>query len=269
MRFIFTTLLLLSISPLVKAQDGNWDVYVAPHEKGPGATMLNLDLVHTAPNKKLAFLVITELTYAACREDGWPENTELHHLNEISEAAGRVVAALTTSEPAGTFTYQCTRRDYLYVHDTLHLRDQLTALYTHKYPSYPYAIDIRQDRAWETYLKFLYPNEEVLEAMTNEKLLRPLRLAGDQPDKPRPVDHWLFFASGADRDRFIQYAAGEKFKIAGKNYLQDAELPYQLHLSRTDPVDPVSINKLTLALRRKARELKGDYDGWEARVRLD
>jgi hypothetical protein len=266
MRYTFTALLLLFLHTMASSQDGNWDVYLAQYEKGPGSTILNMDFIHSAPRKDLPFLVITGVTYAACRKDGLPENAEFHHLNEISDQVGHLVASLTPSEMVGTFTYQCDRLDYIYVHDTLHLRNKLKELYTGKYPSYKYYINIRQDQDWEGYLKFLYPNEEVLEAMMNEKILHPFKLAGDPLHKPRPVEHWLFFQNSKDRDQFMKYAAGEKFRLEGKDYLKDAELPYQLHISRTDPVDPATINRLTLALRRKAREFRGNYDGWETMV---
>jgi uncharacterized protein (TIGR01619 family) len=269
MRYIFTTLLLFILPTMARSQDSNWDAYLAPFEKGPGSVFLNMDLIHTAPKKNLPFLVITGVTYAACRADGLPENAEIHNLNEISAQVGRAVSSLTKTEIAGTFTCQCERLDYLYVHDTLHIRDKLKELYTVRYQPYRYHISIRQDQGWAGYLKFLYPKEEVFEAMANEKLLHPLRLAGDKLDKPRPVDHWLFFANSHHRDQFMKYAAREKFKVEGKDYLKDAELPYQLHISRTDPVDPASINPLTLELRRQAKALEGNYDGWETTVQKD
>jgi uncharacterized protein (TIGR01619 family) len=269
MRYIFTALLLFLLHTMARSQDGNWDVYQAQYEKGPASVFLNMDLIHAAPRKDLPFLVITGVTYAACRADGLPEDEELHHLNEISAQVGRTASALTKTEMAGTFTSQCKRLDYLYVRDTLHVRTKLKELYTGKYQPYRYQISIRQDQGWKEYLGFLYPKEEVFEAMANEKILHPLRLAGDKLDKPRLVDHWLFFANSQDRDQFMKYAAGEKFKIEGTGYLQDTELPYQLQISRTDPVYPDAINPLTLGLRRKAKALKGNYDGWEALVQKD
>lgn len=269
MRYTFTALLFLLLHTLARSQDGNWDLYQTQYETGPGTVFLNMDLIEVAPQKHLPYLVLTGVSYEACRKDGLPEDEELHHLNEISAQVGGAVAALTKTEIAGTFTSQCKRLDYLYVRDTLQLRNKLMALYTGKYPSYRYHISIRPDQGWEGYLRFLYPKEEVFEAMANEKILHPLRLAGDQLDKPRLVDHWLFFANSQDREQFMKYAAAEKFKIEGTGYLKDAELPYQLQISRTHPIAPAAINPLTLALRRKAKALNGSYDGWETLVQKD
>jgi len=106
--------------------------------------------------------------------------------------------------------------------------------------------------------------------MSNEKVLVQLMEAGDKLEKPRQVDHWLYFVTDADRKHFIQYAQAEKFKIEGIAEVKDEHrLPFQLHISRVDYVDAARINQITLKLRRKATSLKGDYDGWETVVIKD
>jgi hypothetical protein len=166
---------------------------------------------------------------------------------------------------AGTFTYQCERKDYYYIKDTGNIRKKLSALYTKQFPEYQPIINIREDVAWDAYLTFLYPNEETMEYMNNEKVLTKLQEAGDKLEKERPVDHWLYFPDAQVRDSFIVFAKGKGFKIESKE-MRDGTKPFQLHISRVDKVDLPSISKLTLELKREARKYDGDYDGWEAFV---
>ncbi len=166
---------------------------------------------------------------------------------------------------AGTFTYQCERKDYYYIKDTSSIRLKLLALYKKHFPGYQPIINIRKDATWEAYLTFLYPNEETREYMYNEKVLTKLNEAGDKLDKERPLDHWLYFPDAKSRDSFVVYAKAKGFKIESKEMREGAK-PFQLHISRIDKVDLPYISKLTLELRREARKYNAEYDGWETFV---
>lgn len=262
-------LLFSLVAQITFSQDTNWDVYLAQFDKGPGSVSLNMDLIIEAPKGEFPFVVITGVTFSQCRDDGFPEDEEFKKLYAISDNVVELISSISESELVGTFTYQCQRLDYVYVRDTTNIRDKLESLYKSHYKSYKQYINIVHDKEWEAYTKFLYPNEEIQEYMSNEKVLVQLRTAGDKLNKARQIDHWLYFSSSNDRDAFTKYAQKEKFKIEGNNYLKDSELPYQLHISRVDNLDPQLINSLTLSLRKKAKEFKGEYDGWETFVVKD
>jgi len=268
-RFGIITLIMLVVISTGKSQSENWDVYLAQYDEGVGSTTLNMDLINRAPIRELSFLVVTGVTAQECPQDGLPSGKEFNNLYNISDDVNQLITSITKSESVGTFTCQCDRHVYFYVQDTLLIRDKLTALYNDKYKTYPYYIEISPDLEWEAYLTFLYPNEEIQEYMSNTKVLEQLESAGDKLVKPRTIDHWLYFKSKADRDAFIKYAALDKFKIESADFINDSEFPYQLHISRVNSVDIQAISMLTLALRKKAKEFNGDYDGWECVVVKD
>ena len=76
----------------------------------------------------------------------------------------------------------------------------------------------------------------------------------------------MYFGNSADRDKFAAFIVKKKYKIESKNLIKDSKLPYQLQISRIDMVDLEAITKITLELRKKALEFRGDYDGWETFV---
>jgi len=257
---------LLFNSHISFSQQDNWDVYLAQYEKGVGSTVLNMSLKQQAPIKQFPFSLKTGVKLLKCTAEGLPTKEEFDMLYKISDKMKAIVDSVTKNKIAGTFSYQCERLDYYYVADTNNLRQLLEAAYKTNFPQYTYSIKIVPDQNWEAYLTFLYPNEETLEYMSNEKVIMNLQKAGDGLVAPRQVDHWLYFKTEADRNQFITYAVKEKFKIESQKILKEVPLQYQLQISRTDKVDIESISTITIALRKKAKELNGDYDGWETFV---
>lgn len=266
MKLLAAILIIPAVCFSAYSQPENWDIYLAGYDDGAGSTTLNMELINTAPKKELPYIVITGVTYTKCDEYGFAEPKELENLYEISDKVREAVTKVTKNEVAGTFMHQCERLEYIYVADTLMIRQRLDELYRKKYGAYKYYLNIKVDASWETYREFLYPNEETLEYMSNEKILEQLELAGDKLTQPRQIEHWLYFPTDKDRAVFSTYAKAEKFKIESSERVEETSLPYQLHLSRVDKIDAESINTLTLALRRKARECNGDYDGWNTVV---
>lgn len=245
--------------------DGYWDVYIAQYEKGAGSTLINMDLKSKAPDKNYRFLLSTGVRFNDCAADGFPSQAQFQKLYVVSDSVKNLINFTVSNIMAGTFTYQCERKDYYYINDTANIRGKLSALYKKQFPEYEPIINIREDVAWEAYLTFLYPNEETMEYMHNEKVVAKLNEAGDKLDKERLIDHWLYFPDAKSRDSFVVYAKTKSFKIESKEMRAGAK-PFQLHISRVDKVDLPSISQLTLQLRREAKKYNGDYDGWETIV---
>jgi hypothetical protein len=262
----FFGVLFLTTSINLSAQDGNWEVYLAQYEKGPGSTVLNMDIKNIAPNKNLPFLFSAGVNFTNCTTDGLPASAEFSNLNRISDSITALVNRLVKNTIVGTFTYQCQRRDYFYVPDTSDLRQQVTNLIIKRFPGYTPAFNIKLDNEWEAYLTFLYPSETIMEYIKNEKVVAQLLKAGDKLEKPRQVDHWLYFKTNVDRNCFIEYANREHYKVETKETMPNGAYLFKLHISRTDNVDLASISKITLELEHEAKKCNGDYDGWETEV---
>jgi uncharacterized protein (TIGR01619 family) len=263
MKKLICSLLMIFYSLLIYGQKDTWDVYLAQYEKGPGSVTLNMDLIKRAPIFDLPYILVTGVKAKKCDLNGFPEQTEFQILYRISDSINVIVNQFTKAEFVGSFTYQCERLDYIYVKDTISLRGKLETTYKKLFPEYTSSIKLRLDKNWDAYKEFLYPNEETLEYMSNQKVINQLVAGGDALSKPRQVDHWIYFQTKQDRDKFINFAKENSFKIESENYLKEDKLPYQLRISRIDYVDLSSITKVTLKLKKEARKGLGDYDGWE------
>ena len=106
------------------AQEGNWEVYLAQYEKGPGSTVVNMDIKTMAPDKTQPFLFSAGVNFTNCNSDGFPMSDEFNNLNKISDSILALINRMVKNTLVGTFTYQCQRRDYFYVPDTTGLRQR-------------------------------------------------------------------------------------------------------------------------------------------------
>jgi len=263
-RLILSITLPFLLSSSLRAQKTDFDAYKAQYGQGAGSTVFDKGLKQTAPVNGFPFVLITGVKFKDCA-NGVPTENELSHLYTISDSVYATVTTLVKNIMAGTFTYQCERLEYYYVTDTTQIRDRLTALYKKHFNSYDPYINIKPDKDWDAYLKFLYPNEETLEYMQNEKILMTLEKQGDKLDKERRVDHSIGFTTEKDMDCFIPYATKQGFKVETKGKDTKSEL-LKLHISRTDKIDLPSISKITTELRKEAKKCNGVYDGWETVV---
>lgn len=261
-----TIVLLLLPAFAFAQQDDEWDVYMAQYEKGAGSTVINMSAKNTAPDKKFPFVLVTGVSFPGCSAEGLPAMEQFDDLYKISDTIENALKRTVGYRHVATFTYQCQRLDYFYINDTALIRDMLQKVYSKHFALYEPYINIKEDKVWEAYLDFLYPNKETQEYMRNQKVVLKLQEAGDKLEKPRKVDHWLYFNSEQDRDCMIAFVKEKNFTIEKKDKSDQFKMPYSLQISRIDKADLYNITVVTLELSKKAEECKGDYDGWETFV---
>lgn len=278
MRFVLRSLVVVAFlvqSGIAAGQTDSlpaedWDAYLTHFKKYPGSITLNMALKKVAPVNNLAYVVITGVKYSDCQQDGFPSRREFANLYKISDSVNAVISRSARAVNAGSFTFQCERLEYFYTDDTTWIRHRLRLLYESRFPGYTPYTEIKKDSAWSTYNKFLYPKEETLEIMANQKIVTALQKAGDNPLIARNIDHWAYFKTEADRNCFINtYLAKNRFTVTAKeSNASYPDYPFKVMFSRTDKPAVASISKLTFTLRRQAALCLGVYDGWETTVQV-
>ena len=251
-----------------QAED-KWDTYAARFDKGTGSVMLDMDLKSRAPLADYPYLLIVVTHYKDCLANGLPERDEFANLYNIDDSVQACLNRIVRNVAAGTFTYQCQRRDYYYLPDTAGVRQALSTQMgptAHLFAEHGFEVVIHSDPEWNGYLKFLYPSDLTYEYMLNQKIIGKLIEKGDSLDKARPVDHFLYFTTPMDRDRFVAFCGLHGFDVVSSDSTGLQDRTYSLHIVRTDKVDLESISELTLTLRKEAARCNGIYDGWETYV---
>jgi hypothetical protein len=89
---------------------------------------------------------------------------------------------------------------------------------------------------------------------------------GDPLTKARPVDHWIYFATPQDRDRFVDEVRSLGFRLTDRHAEGTAPNPYCACVSRTDHVHLESVHSVVMTLFAAAKRHAGDYDGWECPI---
>lgn len=258
-------LLLLTFCENAAAQaEDHWESYIAAYEKGAGITLVNMSLKEKAPVKDQGFVLITGVTFTDCK-DGLPTPEMQETLQAIDDALARQVSFLGKTTFAGSWTHNCERLLYFYIQDSMDVRFSLQTFYKDNYPDFKYYINIRHDPEWEGYLKFLYPNEIILEQLNVNKVLHQLAEAGDKRDKERPVDYSFYFPDGKNRSAFIEAMKKEGFRIADGQPKKavSKDPPGLVTISKNALPDASTISGMIIYLRKKAAELGGEYKGWE------
>ncbi len=261
--FVFLTCICLQAA----GQTGEWDTYLARYEKGPGSTLVNMALKTAAPDSTHPFLFAAGVKFKNCTSEGLPAATAFISLNRISDSIVALVSRYPGPILAGTFTYQCERKDYFYVKDTAGLKSAITNMIADRFPGYTPAFLIKEDRAWDAYLHFLYPNEITRLFMYNQGIVMRLEKTGDNTSVARPVDHFFYFKTEKDRECFVYKAVAQKYRIVAKDSSDRKEAPFRLHISRDDKTDLATINKITGWIKAEADKCKGEYAGWETVIR--
>jgi uncharacterized protein (TIGR01619 family) len=126
-------------------------------------------------------------------------------------------------------------------------------------------LDVRPDAEWGFYTEFLLPDAERRQWMADRRIIDVLREKGDALATPRSVEHWLYFATAEDRDRFTAAAKELGFAIDDTEERDDAP-SFVVQLSRDDSVELDHIHDVVMQLHELAAAHGGDYDGWETPV---
>jgi hypothetical protein len=245
---------------------GSWDLYLLEIRGEMSMITLNMELYPHTPAPNLPNIMIVSQEFPNCVKGEFPDTESLDAFSEAFTQMLEGIGAETEGEWVGSLVYHCSKFEYLYVRDTIGLRERWQAGLQQLGSAPPLALELKADPEWGYYREFLYPNEYYRESMANQKVLLTLLESGDDLSKPRKVEHWLYFPNKKEMSECLKVLAKEGYQEERSQKLKVEELPFELVVSRTDPVDLATMNGITLSLRKMATESKGRYDGWETFV---
>ncbi len=263
--------LLVSNHVVSQTQTEHWESYIASYEgEKPGSTTVRMDLIKSAPISGYNYVLVTGITYKSEREDGFPKGDETFKLlHKIGNGLESILNKNVENVFVGSFMHDFERLEYFYLKSNKGVKEKIEQFYKANYPDKEYYLNIKEDKNWEYYIKFLYPNEETINYMEDQKVLSALKNAGDNLTKARRIDHWVYFSSKASMLSFKKEVLKQGFKIESSGKTEEGAIPYRLRFYRIDYVDIDSIYPITSSLRKMAVKHNGDYDGWETSVETD
>jgi len=248
------------------SHEPDWDFYFSNVDDIIGSFYVDLGLSNIAPVLDKTHLLWISLRMNDPKENGLSSNAEFELLNEIEDRLQEFILTKHNAVYAGRLTNDGHRDFYFYVGDTM-LCDKTISEAMVSFPSYSYEFGLKEEKEWNSYFEFMYPNPRQYQSIQNRRVIERLEEHGDKLTKQREVDHWIYFKTEKDRTVFLERIKDKGFKIVDQNHIKkNEEFPYSLHILRMDYVDIDSVDEYVLHLWELAGECNGDYDGWETSV---
>lgn len=238
----------------------DWDVYFTHVDDKPASILLDLGFAEEAPIPGLSVLAYVTVDFLDPDENGMSGQSEHARLVALEDA---LIPALT--HETCIFVGRCTtagQRDFFFYMDNAKGVEEKVEAVMAGFDEYPWDMGLVEEPGWDTYLEFLFPDDQGMDTIRNNRVRRNLLAEGDNLAAPREIDHWLQFVSRNDLDAFLLEADREGFRATVRD--KERDKPYELLLQREDT--PEDIDDVTWPLRELAGAHGGVYDGWGCRV---
>lgn len=207
-------------------------------------------------------LLKVRVTLQAPRADGLSSSEEYERLCALEDDI-QALARANGGLYVGRITVGGHRTLHIFTADPGHEWDARLAAVGARH-GYALHFALAPDPERAGYWQDLFPTDDDWQVIQDLRVLQSLENHGDDASIVRPIDHWAHFAADAGAREFAAWAADRGYHVSSVEPTQDGTLC--VRLSHTGTVQLSAISSHTIALRRKAAELAGDYDGWETPV---
>ncbi len=113
------------------------------------------------------------------------------------------------------------------------------------------------------YWQDLFPDDDSWQVIMDLRVLDALAKEGDDGTTVRQVDHWAYFREPDATQAFGSWLAERGYRV---DSIEVDDGRHRIRFFHETAVDLESITRHSIALRRKAVALGGEYDGWETAV---
>jgi hypothetical protein len=241
----------------------NWDFYPCQVDDAPASIFLNLWFAEHDPPATADHLYICDVAILDPDEHGMGAAEEADALWDAEDAF--------TSQAAGLGLYYVGRvrnhgRWMMALYGPAGFGEKLGPAAATAFAPREVIMGGQDDASWSYYVDFLYPDAERLQWIQNRRVVAALEEHGDTLEEPRQVDHWIYFESGAARQRFLDAVQPEGFVVQTLHADGTPPRIYAAQVYRVDHVDLGAIHEVVMFLHRAAADSDGEYDGWETQV---
>lgn len=207
-------------------------------------------------------LLKVRVAFKQPRPDGMPTNDEFQNLTALEDGLQALVQR-HGSIYVGRVTVDSHRHFYVYTPGSeAEWSSRLGAL--GESHGYPLAFVLKPDDNHEGYWQELFPTDDDWQVVQDLRVIEALQKEGDDGTASRCIDHWAFFSSQPVAAAFALWTSERGYGAATTEITDDGK--FRVRFCHEGTVRLPDITAHTIALRRRASELGGDYDGWETPV---
>lgn len=249
---------------MFSAAPDEWDFYPAKINEAPASVMVNFWFDEKAPMKGFGHLLWVFVEMDAPGEHGMGLAAEAEATGPLEDALSAHVQESLEAHYVARIRGEGDWQLYFYGPRSDGFEEAVDA-FMKQYPGRTYAAGDQADPDWEVFRTVLFPGEERLQWILDNRVVEALAEQGDPLTEARRVDHWIYFEDRAARDQFEAAAKAAGFGVQdGGEPNDDGHLGIQIH--REDFVDIERIHAVVMELKALATRHRGDYDGWETVV---
>ena len=195
-------------------------------------------------------------------ENGFTTRGEFEMINAIEDSILDNISSKNRIILAGAVKTDGRLDLYIYTQSIKGIEDIINSTMKTKFKDYLYAIDTKQDKEWNVYYKFLYPNPYELQTIQNRNIVMLLEQNGDNPEVKRKVDHWIDFKDKNNLKTFIDSVAEKGYEVLSEQGNDQKEFKYSVNITREDITVLSEVNNYVWELVELATENNGIYGGW-------
>ena len=243
----------------------NWNFYMCTVDEKAASIRLNFALSEIAPVEDYTHRLTIFIKMNNPTEDGLSSNEEYPILCNIED---KLIDKLETLKDifAGTVKTEGRLELYLFTKNPTK-SEELCKEVLENFPDYLWETYIDEDKEWDFYYNFLYPDLYSYQAIKNRSVIENLLKDEDKLEKEREIDHWLYFSSEENINIAIRKLEELGYKILSSKKLDDEKnYPHQLNISRIDNATYNHVNEIVWELLEIVESLDGYYDGWGCNI---
>jgi hypothetical protein len=204
------------------------------------------------------------LTYKAPHPNGLPTRDEFEPVSAIEDRIGNF-AKQAEDWYVGRVTVAGQRLFYVYTNQSeKDWSDFLATLADDT--GYEICLEYKDDPKHSGYHNDIYPTADDWQVINDLHVIENLESHGDDGSESRKVDHWVYFKDKASSIDFVVWAESDRFTEDPQYSHETDDGKYCVRLFHHGTLRIDDISNHTVALRRKAAEFGGDYDGWETPI---
>lgn len=240
----------------------DWASFFCRIEDKLASIRLNLALHQVAPINGYQEQIWFSVKFLNPDKNGFTTREEFETINAIEDTIVDNINAKQDVILAGAIKTDGRLDLYMYTSATDGIEKMVNTTMLQQFKEYSFAIDFKEDKGWNDYYNFLYPNPYEFQTIQNGKVMMQLREHGDNPEMKRKVDHWVYFKNDNEANIFIEAVIDLGYEILNKEQNEEQEFQYSVNIAREDLTLPDEVNHYVWELVELATKNNGMYDGW-------
>lgn len=189
------------------------------------------------------------------------ENTQQEKYEEFLDTKASIILSIELDDLAkyvGSRVVDGWSELYFYSRDSKSLNAKVSSILSSL--EYPYEANVVKDAKWDFYNYNLYPSEMQLHHIQSQNIIDLLEEEGDDLSVARPVEHYVYFDTPTQKDRYIKNLALEGFTY--KDEIASEDFENGVAIVKVHDVLPQTVEKIVEDVCESLKKDHGYYEGW-------